>query len=338
MSLRIKRIVLLALAASLFLGPAAPVSAQRRGGMRPWLERLGRLRVPGPNERNHQSVREAYRDLVKPVGPSVVRVISAGAHVAYGTVMDATGLVMTKSSELKGDGEILCQLHDGRRVPAKEVASDRDTDLALLQLDIEESMTPVSWRESPVEVGSWLACIGLGQLPIATGVVSNTPRRIPRRLAYLGVMLNNDEAPQVVEVVKDSAASRAGLAASDIVVAVAGKPVAGRESVIRAIRELRPGDSLTVKVRRNKKTADSEDDGETQSGDQDAAQESAPATDSQTTPKAESSAEPPKNGDETNSTDSPPQPRPPRNSRNWSWRPCWATWTNKTRKPTWEAL
>ena len=138
--------------------------------------------MPSAFERNHRAVKEAFRDVVRQSGRSVVRVISAGSQVAYGGVVDSQGWVLTKASEL--DGDLQCQLYDGRRVAAKRIAYDDASDLALLQLEVDSSLPPVEWQETPPAVGSWLACVGLGQLPVATGVLSNTPRPIARGVVF----------------------------------------------------------------------------------------------------------------------------------------------------------
>ena len=246
---------------SVLAGLASWLPAQENSDrdLRPWFRRLGRLRVPGVFERSHQSIREAYRDIVKPVGPSVVRVLTDGSPAAYGTVVREDGWVITKESQLKGT--ITCQLFDGQRVPAEKVASDAATDLALLHLEVDESLPPIQWRQEPVQVGSWLAVVGLGQLPVAIGVVSNQPREIPKRIAYLGVMLaDENEEPTVREVVDGSAAERAGMSPGDVVLQVEGKKVQRRAEVVAAIRGRRPGETLRITVRRMPKSDSTEDD------------------------------------------------------------------------------
>lgn len=245
-----------------------PAHAQR------WLERWGRFRVAGPNERNHQTVKTAFREVVAPTADSVVWVLSAGTQVAHGSIVDASGLVLTKASELKGD--LTCQLADGKRLHAKQVSRDVLNDLALLQLeDVKQPLTPLRWRQSPIGVGSWVVSVGMGQLPMGTGVVSNTPRRIPRHIPYLGVMMESvDQQVVIMNVLDDSAADSAGLEAGDIVVEVDGRRTPSQRSVQQAIRRHRPGDTIVLKIQRKKDGEESEG-GAKDSGDADASTESA---------------------------------------------------------------
>jgi S1-C subfamily serine protease len=54
----------------------------------------------------------------------------------------------------------------------------------------------------------------------------------------------------VVDVVASSPAGTAGLLVGDVVVAVDGSPISGQAALIATIRDHRPGDSLTIDVRR----------------------------------------------------------------------------------------
>lgn len=72
---------------------------------------------------------------------------------------------------------------------------------------------------------------------------------------FLGVGLadrvDGGQGAVITEVVEGSPASDAGLQVDDIVVAVNGKDVAGSAGLIAAIRDLGPGDELTLDIRRD---------------------------------------------------------------------------------------
>jgi len=75
--------------------------------------------------------------------------------------------------------------------------------------------------------------------------------------AYLGIVpdLGADAEGCVVgEVVPDAPAAKAGLAAGDLIVAFDDKPVTCPEEIMVALHGARPGQEVTLKVRRGKKT------------------------------------------------------------------------------------
>ena len=200
-------------------------------------------------ERDAYSVKNAFRDAVGVAAQSTVRVLCDGRRAALGTVVAADGLILTKASELTG--RMVCILFDGRRLEAKKVAVNEDSDLALLKINADR-LPAVSWSQSdPPPVGSWLATPGLETVPISIGVVSVAPRRIEQRMPALGVVIEEgDKGPVVHEVVPRSGAAKAGLKPDDIITQLEGKPVESRQGLIQAIRGHRPGDTVRLQVLR----------------------------------------------------------------------------------------
>ena len=122
------------------------------------------------NSRSHESVRFAFRDVVSSATKSTVRLLVKGNQVALGTVVHADGLVLTKASELNGD--VVCALNDGRRLPAKIVGISHDHDLALLKLE-KTKLIAVTWANgNEPQVGAWLATASCTADPRAIGIVS----------------------------------------------------------------------------------------------------------------------------------------------------------------------
>jgi putative serine protease PepD len=76
-----------------------------------------------------------------------------------------------------------------------------------------------------------------------------------RQEGYLGVGLGNrrdgGQGAVITEVAQDTPAEDAGLLAGDIVVAVDEVAIEGEAGLVAAIRDLEPGDSITVRYRRN---------------------------------------------------------------------------------------
>ncbi|MBM3998112.1 MAG: PDZ domain-containing protein [Planctomycetes bacterium] len=216
-----------------------------------------RWRAVGENERNHASVREAFRSVVSGARLSTVQVMSGKRRVAYGTVVDANGFVLTKASELEEPME--CRLADGRNLAATLVTTDEKLDVAVLHVEATD-LTPVSWREGDApSAGSWLASVGSGEIPTSVGVVSVEPREIPTPRPVLGVMLETAEGgARVTSVVPDSPAQDAGIEVNDVVVRVNGNDVGDQESLVQRIRTMRPGDRVALVVKRGQSTIDVE--------------------------------------------------------------------------------
>jgi serine protease Do len=208
-----------------------------------------RWRPTDDNERNHRTVREAFRDVVKDAGHSAVQVYCDNRRVAWGTVVTTDGIVLTKASELKNAVE--CRLADGRRLPAELVTVNDELDIAVLEIDAE-NLVPVKWRTADAPApGSWLITVGSGDLPAAIGVVSASPRTIPTPRPILGVQLEPAEGgARVASIVPDSPAQEAGLKADDVIVEVNGKVVESREALVNFIQTLKPGDSVDLVIRR----------------------------------------------------------------------------------------
>ena len=72
---------------------------------------------------------------------------------------------------------------------------------------------------------------------------------------YLGVQLDHrtdgGSGALVSDVVKGSAAAKAGIKVGDVVVAIGGEPITGQAALVATIRDLAPGDSTTVSIVRD---------------------------------------------------------------------------------------
>ncbi len=75
-----------------------------------------------------------------------------------------------------------------------------------------------------------------------------------KRGPYIGVHLNEDEGEcRIVKVDKDSPADKAGLKADDIVIRFGKERIEDLEDLLTLIREHKPGDEVSIHVRRGKK-------------------------------------------------------------------------------------
>ena len=133
-------------------------------------------------------------------------------------LIDAQGHVLTKASELKTGKDLFsekisCKLAGGKPRQATNVGVLEDHDLALLKIEAT-GLKPVRWDKSGhPPIGSWLATTGMGDDPVAIGVVSVASRKIGSAGGFLGVLLGQvEDGPNIEKVVPKSAAADGFLA------------------------------------------------------------------------------------------------------------------------------
>ena len=99
-----------------------------------------------------------------------------------GFIIDSEGLILTNHHVIDGAGEIFVKLSDGRRFPARFISGDAASDLALLRIDVGESLPFAVFGDSDrARIGEWVVAIGnpfglSGSL--TTGVISALNRDI----------------------------------------------------------------------------------------------------------------------------------------------------------------
>jgi serine protease Do len=207
--------------------------------------------------RTNPTFLHAFRDVAAGPSASTVRVRCDGKDTALGLVVERGGWVLTKANDLKGDVE--CVLKDGQVFAARLVGVHQAHDLALLK--IAADLTPAALKDSKdVAVGSWVACVGPGEDPVAVGVVSVATRHVKLRLpppsdvaraGYLGVSLEaGDGGVRITQVMPNTAARQAGVMEGDLVVGLSGTTVADPDQFIQQMLKYRPGDEVTLSIRR----------------------------------------------------------------------------------------
>jgi len=229
----------------------ASLDAQRPGG-----RRRASIRPPSPNSRNHDTVKKAFCDVVALARQSMVRVLADGKQVVLGTIVDTDGHIVTKASELP-EGEITCQLPNGRRLPARIIGVHERNDLAMLTVAAKD-LAPVAWsKDTGCKPGSWLATPGRGELPISIGVMSTKVHARPDRSnrdpnrGYLGVMTEQrQDSVRLRQVMSGTAAEAAGLRRGDIIVEFGDREVRSRQQFSSSIGRRKPGDKVKLKVLR----------------------------------------------------------------------------------------
>ncbi len=196
----------------------------------------------------------AFREVVAGPSRSTVRILCDGQETALGMVVGSDGWILTKSADLHG--RISCRFRDGRTVDARWVGVHHGHDLAMLQVPLR-GLTPVQFRPSKtLSVGSWVVCPGLGDDPVAMGIVSVPTRTVAARYlgndAYLGISIDEEAGSvHIVQVVADSPAARAGLKVNDVLLSLGNKHITEPDDLLEMMRQRSVGDSITLTVRRD---------------------------------------------------------------------------------------
>lgn len=99
-----------------------------------------------------------------------------------GFIVDASGLIVTNNHVIDGASEVTVKLHDGTELTGQVVGKDPDTDLALVKVETDHELQPVSFADSDrVRVGDPVIAIGspfgLGGT-VTAGIVSAENRTI----------------------------------------------------------------------------------------------------------------------------------------------------------------
>ncbi len=204
-----------------------------------------------------------FKPVVAQVAESTVRIKCNDKDTILGTIVDADGYILTKLSELKGT--IHVRFSDGTEFEATPVAEHRDTDLALLKVDVK-GLKPVKFADTKkLERGTWVAASGPNSDPISVGIISVMTRKLtgadtlitnPNR-GYMGVLPEdardedgNPIGAKIVEVVPGGAAEKAGLKAGDIVIEMNGKKIDSQTAMRAFLDTVRGGDEITLKIQR----------------------------------------------------------------------------------------
>lgn len=97
------------------------------------------------------------------------------SEMGSGVIVSAEGYILTNNHVLEAANDIEVQLSDGRRVPARVIGTDPDTDLAVLKIDIGVAPAIALGDAGSLQVGDPVLAIGnpfgVGQT-VTSGIVS----------------------------------------------------------------------------------------------------------------------------------------------------------------------
>jgi serine protease Do len=130
-----------------------------------------------PTQRPDAPYEEYFRDYFdRNQGPR------QGSAVGSGFIISADGYVVTNNHVIANATEIKVILHDGTTLPAKLIGKDVRADLAVLKVDTQLKLTPITWGKSEtVRLGDGVIAIGnpfgLGGT-VTTGIISAQHRHL----------------------------------------------------------------------------------------------------------------------------------------------------------------
>lgn len=149
-----------------------------------------------------QDFREVINNAKEKVFPAVVfiKVLSeryeGGKKMAMeasgsGVLISDTGEVLTNWHVVDKAVEVRCLLYDGRAMDAKLVGSDKDTDLALLQLKVPQGAGPLPYARigdsGKLREGDFVMAMGAPwglSRSVSMGIISCTRRYLPETSEY----------------------------------------------------------------------------------------------------------------------------------------------------------
>ncbi len=139
-----------------------------------------------------QSEEQAFKQAAALVGPSVVRIDTVGGLDVVGETLTSTapttGLIISADGFVVSSAfnfiskptSILVMLHDGRRLPAKLIATDRLRMISLLKVDAANLPIPKVAAKETFRVGQWSIALGRTydspQPAMSVGIVSAVNR------------------------------------------------------------------------------------------------------------------------------------------------------------------
>ena len=206
----------------------------------------------GVHERQNKSVLDGLCGPVVSAAASTVTIFSDDRQVALGAIIKADGLILTKLSEVENRPGLRVERADGNSFPAKIFKQNSENDLAILKIAAQD-LPVIFWSNVEPKLGSFLLTVSPAGTPLALGSYSVRTRSTREgEQAFLGVQpIVAVDGVRVMDIQPGSASYEAGLRNNDVLIRVSGKPTVDVASLVKVIREHRPGDQIKIVFQRN---------------------------------------------------------------------------------------
>lgn len=210
-----------------------------------------RNRRVGVHERQSQLILNRLRSPVTSAAVSTVEVFSNGRQVAMGAIIQADGLVLTKLSEVENRPGLRVE-RAGISYQAKIFKKNKENDLAILKIQAK-NLTVAAWSDVTPKLGAFLLTVSPERETLALGTYSVQPRSTREgEQAFLGVQpIVAMNGVRVTDIQPGAASYNAGIRDNDVIMKLAGKPTVDVASLVKVIREHRPGDQVAIEYKRN---------------------------------------------------------------------------------------
>jgi serine protease Do len=206
-----------------------------------------------------------FKAVVEKANESTVRIRGDEKDIALGTIVYADGFILTKASEIRGN-TLSVRFSDGTEYEAKIHATHVPSDLALLKVDVK-GLKPVKFSDAnKLAMGSWLAAAGPQSDALAVGIVSHGTRELSfpdnrienANRGFLGIYPEDEKdkdgkviGAKIATLDTKGGAAKAGLKEKDVILELDGRATPGQETLRAFLENLRPGDTVKLKVLRD---------------------------------------------------------------------------------------
>ena len=202
----------------------------------------------------------AAKPAVATAAKSTVSIKHRGKRLAFGTAISRDGKILTKWSEIaSASRRLTVTTPDGNNHTARVMGIYKEHDLAIIQCATK--LTPINWAKNITpDLGEFIALANPRAEAEGLGVVSVQARSLRERdKAYLGVLMDFTDTGNGIplkEVIKGSAASKAGLKDGDIIFAIDRNEIQGAMEMRNILQRLIPGSEILISYRRGKSEHD----------------------------------------------------------------------------------
>ena len=211
-----------------------------------------RNRTVHTRERQSPIVLSQIRQPVRSASASTVALYSGGRQIALGTIIKSDGYILTKASEIETREDVTCHLSDGRKLEIKLIRSDAKNDLAVLKIEAK-GLATINWSDTQLKTGSFVLTPNVGGQIVALGTLSvGAHSTAAGQQAFLGVQPETTtKGVRVSDIEPGTASHNAGLKDGDVLTELDGVAINDVASLVKAIRDRRPGDQVKIEFLRN---------------------------------------------------------------------------------------